>query len=153
MERRKSPRTEKTRLSACLEKLDQIEKGFSKAQTLDLLFQNGIITGREVVTAGDFNLITWSHSSDGSFSVGALEKVRNEGKPFPEHVHEQRLWLLCSKGVATLDLIDKRIDLNQGEYTVVEPLTRHVIHSNTSECVILMVTIPADPGLERKHER
>jgi len=141
-------------ISNCLDKLDKIEKSFpSHPKTLEVLFQSGILTGSHaVMSAGDFNLITWSHSSDGSFSVGALERARHEDKPFPEHEHKQRLWLLCSKGSAIVTTGNKEnMAMEQGDYAVVEPMTPHIIQAITEECTILMVTIPADPGL--RHER
>ncbi|MBI9086801.1 MAG: AraC family ligand binding domain-containing protein [Desulfobacterales bacterium] len=140
-------------ISMCLEKLDQIEQGFSQhTQTISAMIQCGILTGHEVVTAGDFDLMTWSHSADGSFSVGALEKVRNLGNPFPEHKHSQRLWLLCSRGIAVLEFNGKNVDLKMGEYAVIEPMTPHSIHAKTPECTIVMVTIPADPGMCRTND-
>lgn len=143
------------RINACLERLEKIEEGFREHQTLMTLFESGLITGRKIVSAGDFNLITWSHSSDGAFSVGVLEKVRNKGVSFPEHEHEQRLWLLCSRGSAVISLISQENDiyLHQGDYVVIEPLTKHIIQAESNECVLLMVTIPADPGMNRCHEK
>jgi len=147
----------KTAINDCLRKLDEIEDSFASsphALTLEVLFQTGIIIGCDSVQAGDFNLVTWSHSSDGSFSVGALERVRQNGEVFPKHEHAQRLWLLCSKGVALIIMDEGReILLKVGEYTVIEPNTQHLIQAKTKECVLLMVTIPADPGLRNHHDR
>ncbi len=143
----------KKEIADCLRKLDEIEEGFTNsphALTLEMLFQTGVLTDCDTVQAGDFNLVTWSHSSDGSFSVGALERVRYENQAFPRHEHDQRLWLLCSKGAAQLTMeTDQKIDLKIGEYTVVEPNIKHLIEAKTEECVLLIVTLPADPGMNR----
>lgn len=138
-------------IANCLDKLERIENDLSKnpqTKTLEALFQTGTLTACEPVKAGDFNLLKWSHSFDSSFSVGALERVRHDGNGFPKHEHEQHLWLLCSKGVARLHAENGHcIDLEKGDYTVVEPMTPHTILAQTKECVVLMVTIPKDPGL------
>lgn len=147
----------KTAINDCLRKLDEIEDSFassSHALTLETLFQAGTIVGCDSVQAGDFNLVTWSHSSDGSFSVGALERVRQDGEAFPKHEHAQRLWLLCSKGSALIIMDEgQEIFVEMGEYTVIEPNTQHLIQAKTEECVLLIVTIPADPGLRNRHDR
>lgn len=142
-------------VNKCLKKLDEIEEKFQGRHTLLALFEAGLITGRKIIAAGDFNLVTWSHSSDGAFSVGVLEKTRNNKIPFPEHEHEQRLWLLCSKGTAVIVLPheDRKVHLNQGDYVVVEPFVKHIIQAESTECILLMVTIPADPGMYRSYEK
>jgi quercetin dioxygenase-like cupin family protein len=128
-----------------IEKLDRLDESF---RSMEALFGCGLLTRGEVVQAGDWSMRIWSHSMDGAFSIGALERVRANGEPFPFHRHDQRSWVLCSKGQMEINFLDSRSHaLNEGEYLVVAPGVSHSFLPLTRICVAVLVTIPSDPGL------
>jgi quercetin dioxygenase-like cupin family protein len=142
MNRLNSPPT----IKPLLEKMATLEKGFPTVMTL---LEAGLIQGGNTIQAGDWDLRVWPNGvRDRSFSFVAMENARCESKPFPRHAHEQRLWILCSKGVVQITFDCQSIYLHPGDYVLVEPGTEHEILPATEEpTTALLVTIPSDSGI------
>ena len=136
----------KNELVKVIERLDELEP---KLRSLDTLFALGeVITRSEGgFQAGDFDVSIWGHGLDG-FSVGAIVRARSDGKPFPELIQEQKRWILCCKG--KIEIVHGGTDtvLERGQSIMVPSLVAHEIFPVTQECIAVLATIPADPGMK-----
>lgn len=133
------------RITPLIEKMEELEDGF---KTLEVLFLEGCLSVGEKLQIGDWDLCTWDKNWDGSFSCSVMENARCENQPFPLHVHKQRLWIMCAKGILIVNTSQDRITLNAGDYVTLAPNEPHEIHAvPDSKTVALLVTIPTDPGL------
>ena len=131
-------------LNESMEKVKSLEPSLT---TLRTLLESGGITRDEVFHAGDWDMRVWGYSGK-TFSVAALSRVRQDGAPFPEHQHEQKKWVLCSKGKVAVTYADGRVEvLRKGGHLIVLKRTLHSISAQTPECEILWVNIPPEPDL------
>lgn len=134
-------------LGEIIGKLEQLEP---QLRTIDQLYESGsIMLGTRSSEVGDFRLYTWAHDLDGVFSAGCLQRVRLEGKPFPVHIHRERTWIMCSRGVFLVEDTEKQYELEKGGSVVIEPNIPHSLLPISEDCVAVFVTIPADAGYPR----
>lgn len=128
--------------------IDELESMEPELRTIDRLLAKGeLTTGLGMIEGGDFRQTLWSHSWDGMFSVGCIERVRHNGEAFPMHTHNMRQWIMCCTGALLLHfegLPARR--LKEGDYLVIEPNTPHEIEPLSECCVAVFTTIPADEG-------
>lgn len=132
-------------LVEAIERLNELEPGL---RSLDTLFALGVIETKSEGghQAGDWDLHIWAHNLKG-FSVGAIERVRNAGEPFPMLVHAQKKWIICSKGTIKIVCEKKEAILREGQRVTVKPMTSHKIYAVSEACTVVFVTVPADPGM------
>jgi mannose-6-phosphate isomerase-like protein (cupin superfamily) len=127
--------------------IDQLEKLEPQLRTIDQLYESGsILSKRRYSEVGDFRLFTWSNDFENHFTAGCLQRVRQDGNPFPPHVHDERVWILCSQGILEVHVDEFRKLLSRGEFVVIEPEISHSIHPISADCQAVFVTIPADAG-------
>ena len=134
-------------LTVAIAKLDELEPGL---RSLDTLFALGVIVSKSEGRhqAGDWDLHIWVHDLEG-FSVGAIKRVRQNGQPFPMVVHNQKKWILCSKGMIRVESEGETTLLMEGERMTIAPMVPHEIHPVTDEGIAVLVMVPADPGMKR----
>lgn len=129
--------------------IDQLEALEPRLRTVDRLLAHGkLINNDGILDGGDFQETIWSHSWDGLFTVGCMERVRHRGESFPVHAHRQKQWMMCSLGslAVSMDGGEPRV-IKEGEYLVIEPDTPHEVIPVSEACVVVFTTIPADEGL------
>jgi hypothetical protein len=133
-------------LDKAIARLNELEPGM---RSLDTLFVLGEIRTKNEggFQAGDFDMHIWGHSLDG-FSVGAIVRVRQDGKPFPQLVQSQKKWVLCCKGTIKVVRADEETTLTEGSRLTIPPKIAHEIYPVSKECSAIIVIVPADPGMQ-----
>ena len=136
----------KSELVKAIERLDELEP---ELRSLDTLFALGeVITRSEGgFQAGDFDVNIWGHGLEG-FSAGAIVRARMDGEPFPMLSQEQTKWVLCCKGKFKIAHDEAETMLEVGQCLLLSPRITHTIYPAAKECVAVMVTVPADPGMK-----
>lgn len=130
-----------------IDRLEAMEGTMRSLDTVEMLYKMGVIKLRDDVThAGDWDVSVWSHSADDAFTVGFMRRVRRDGLPFPMHQHNQKLWLLASKGCFVVKGNGEEFQVGEGGYLIVEPCAPHEVFPVSEECVVLFILIPADTG-------
>jgi mannose-6-phosphate isomerase-like protein (cupin superfamily) len=137
----------KNTLAMAIERLDELEPGL---RSLDTLFALGAIMtkGEGGYQAGDWDFHIWGHTL-GGFSVGAIERRRQNEEPFPMVYHTQRKWIICSSGQLKVASEGRETILNKGEELVIPSMVPHQIYPISKKGIAVLVMVPADPGMQR----
>ncbi len=134
--------------------INKLEKLEPELRSIDRLYSTGCIhRGATFSDAGDWQVYTWKTSFEGDFTAGAMQRVRQNGEPFPAHVHKERAWIMCSRGEVRVRVAETDRDLKVGDFVVIDPDILHEIYALSKSCCVVFVTIPADMGYEHGYER